>query len=740
MAVIVFSQPVPFPIAPLREMLGKYFPSYKWQCGENDTGGREQMGSFSPSDIIIGRSGGDSVMVPLKACLGSYSASAPPHDWHLEIGNPTTENRAFADRIVVLIASILMIADEHRAHCELVPGGGWLTPRDLVDSVKLVGEGASLADVGARAGPGATSPKTGTARYEGLPPERAMALAQMDESMATMLHEMGMGDHADRLGLSKAPDFAHEMPRADALPTMVLLAKSPLFFDWPLIRDGLNAIDAAGDWTVEPSGPSTAVVRGRGATVTIKSSATALPGYLISQGLSREHNLTPEARSQVESHRVHHAICIDLDTRDADFIDVRQTAKAVTMLIALAAKHPDFCGLFNAGCGLAMGVDRVHNGIGALAGNEVPIALWTWMAVDSAVPDAISLSTGGMRPFVGYEVECSNAPGELSAIGERFSGVLRYLLINGPVIKPGETIGDTTEDRSTRCFFGDSMVDRFQDEPVPVMLLEFDNNGGLQPQPDAAVTQPGHDGTDPLAALRPQPTPASPKSRPVPDDDGKTRVFSKSLFEGRHGELLRSAGMSPDDPGNILPTPEDHRRQIEASRVAMSRRCDAIETEMRAHHGHGIVRPYFILGEATMQGRLGNFVMLQLDLLPYDDWNMVALAKDDRTADLTGLPLHPGAGLDDLERRGCDFVTEVHQRYRATMESVDPHAPDFLDRLRELDVGTLHDETRSAIIEWTAQEKPRLIAMLSARAQGASAPARPVFGRKAAGGFGRKGL
>ena len=48
---------------------------------------------------------------------------------------------------------------------------------------------------------------------------------------------------------------------------------------------------------------------------------------------------------------------------------------------------------------------------------------------------------------------------------------------------------------------------------------------------------------------------AAPGMAPA-DSDGISRVFPKELFEGEMGEFLRSAGFSPDAPGNMMPPAE----------------------------------------------------------------------------------------------------------------------------------------------------------------------------------------
>lgn len=529
MAIVIFTQPVPFPIAPLRQALAAQLPLYRWQVGEEDDGGAQTMGRWGDCDLVYGRTGASAIFCELRARDDRLSGDVPLHSWHLEIRRPTTENAMVADRIAMVIATIVMVPDDG-ALCQLVPGGGWLSSEDMLRATRalLAGEtlerlaefGRPASSFAGRAAAVSTLPATParTGRYAGLSQDQALSLGSMDESMARILHEKGMGDIADGMGLTKPPAFAHELPQADRLPTMVMLASAPLILDWALLREGLEAVDPRGGWVIDQSGPHHGVLRGRGATMTLDTNQSPLPGYLLAQATARSHGLSEEDKRLLGTHRVHHSIAIDLDTRAADFIDVRQTAKAATLLIALAAKRNGFVGLFNAGVGTVMPVARVVQQIGILGSDEVPITLWTWAAFHSTQADAISISTGGMLPFTGYEVELWNAPGTLETVAERLNGVLRYLLINGPAIAHGDTIGDHAADRSTRCFLGDSRADRGEradGRPVPAMLLEFDAPeaaGARSPLPRPDLPRPDLPRSDlPTATAMPV-----PPARPAP--------------------------------------------------------------------------------------------------------------------------------------------------------------------------------------------------------------------------------
>ena len=63
-------------------------------------------------------------------------------------------------------------------------------------------------------------------------------------------------------------------------------------------------------------------------------------------------------------------------------------------------------------------------------------------------------------------------------------------------------------------------------------------------------------------------------------------------------------------------------------------------------------------GEPCWNGELGKFLMMRLQLFPYDDWNVVFLPEDERTAQLMDLPVHPGGPIPGSVEIVGQFVAE----------------------------------------------------------------------------------
>lgn len=522
MAIVTFSKPVRFPIGPMRALLEQHLPMYKWQCGEDDRGTADEWGLFREHQIISARSSATTVFTELHAWEEPLAVPAPPHIGYFRIARPTTELEPIADRIELLLAWSLLCLDEANGACQLLPDGNWLHHDDLKRVVRLVlgGESLRVAEGLGRpasqfaaaappvASPGAAPAATATPRgelanlpYPEMSPRKRSAilgvdtlgLAAIERSFATQLHKRFGSEFAQMCGHEQPPAYLDEKTSENRLPTMVVMLDRPLGINWPLIEEGVSVIDPQGDWVFDYDAEGNATIAGRGGTITLTRDDRPVPAYLIEYAFDRSHWFAdgPE-RVRVRRHTGQLVLAADLDTRAAPFEDVRMTSMVATLLLGMITKEGDQPGVYNAGLETVLPQALVTSQTAILGNGEIPIQLWTWCAFHSTNQDAISASTAGMRPFTGYEVELWNAPGTLEWAMGKANNAMRYLLLKGPVIRDGDTMGEEEGDRSIRCFFGPSKAER--SDPCRAMFLEFDGERGARPQPDPAV--PGKEPMD----------------------------------------------------------------------------------------------------------------------------------------------------------------------------------------------------------------------------------------------------
>ncbi|MFA6113223.1 MAG: DUF4261 domain-containing protein [Sphingomonas sp.] len=448
MAVITFSRPVSFPTAPLRDLLQKHFPTFKWQCGEHDMGGAKEMGRFLDHMLIVGRSPETAIFTELRSVEAKLPGPAPQHVWHLQVGNPTTDISTIADRVTLIICMTVMILDEHEAMCQLRPGGNWLGPHDLlrVFKVILAGESISVAD--------------GLGVPEG--------------------HFSGAAAPAAAL---QAPTIGRDPPRdvnQRMLAPMVLMLERNLQPDWPTIERFARELDPDGDWRHRTM-PGADVLVGRGVRVMVDTKDEPVPPFVYEDSYNRSFWFKGD-KAAIAAHRRHATVGCALDTSAADWVTIRQTAKVITLVTGMLARLPGTVAVYNMDIGTIYEPAMVGDFLKMLGRDQLPVALWSWSQWHSMADGDVSMSTSGLTPFLGHEIETWNAPLTCEEVRSQASDIIIYLLDAGPTIGHGDTAGRTRGDQSIRCFFGPSRARR--DKPVRAMFLEFGDRGAVQPQAD----------------------------------------------------------------------------------------------------------------------------------------------------------------------------------------------------------------------------------------------------------------
>jgi len=161
------------------------------------------------------------------------------------------------------------------------------------------------------------------------------------------------------------------------------------------------------------------------------------------------------------------------------------------------------------------------------------------------------------------------------------------------------------------------------------------------------------------------------------DSDGKRRVFGEAVFAGKHGDMLRTLGIDLNHPANVIPDAAEFDRRVKESLAKQDARRTQIETELMRTHGHNAIRPFFILAEPVFNGPLGQWLIRLMNLLPYDDWNIVYLPLDRATqAAMGGLPLHPCQSIGPIDELMCQQIGTFHSQYLDAKQKVDQHVKD----------------------------------------------------------------
>ncbi|KRR08943.1 hypothetical protein CQ12_08225 [Bradyrhizobium jicamae] len=199
--------------------------------------------------------------------------------------------------------------------------------------------------------------------------------------------------------------------------------------------------------------------------------------------------------------------------------------------------------------------------------------------------------------------------------------------------------------------------------------------------------------------------------RPTPDADGVTRVFPKELWDDpKIGNFLREVGFAPDDARNILPTAQDYIALFAAAKKRLDERTEAFNRDMTARHGYCRAVPFLVIDHTIWDSEHGAFLYAQMNLVGYDDWNVLMLAADVRTKEVCELAGHPGtvpAITEVMTRR----VIEWKQRHDAALEAFGITATGGRGITRE-QYEAEQDALRREIVDNVGWMKPRIISEL----------------------------
>jgi hypothetical protein len=454
-AIILFHRAGMLLAGQLRARLAEASPARRWICGEDDDGSPHQTLLLRGHHLICGRGDGAPLFVEMRYVEAPWSVAEgeeplPPHSGYITLSHPTTEDRVEADLVITLLVESLMSPQTGGAWCQLSAQGGWL----------------------AAAGIGAVHNRLRAGEALG----RAAAAPRLPEPTGQR---------------PPAPGFHSELPRTDRLPTLLALSTTrplPPIEDWTTIAQGLDYCDPEGGWRVDPRGDGGAWLSGRGGRITVAPHAQPMPAEWIALAANHSFWLVPGAAETLalRGHGACLAIGCEIDTVLAGPAAARQIAKAMAMTLLLVAQHLARAGVL---AGLACPAHATLYPPGhaevmaqALTDDEVPVQIFVATAFHATTPGAISLSTAGLMPFVGREVEAWNAPGDVETIGARLGNVLRYLLMRGPVLRHGDTLGNSPADRAVRVLMGPSRAERpyAMGQTIPALWLEF---GEARPYP-----------------------------------------------------------------------------------------------------------------------------------------------------------------------------------------------------------------------------------------------------------------
>lgn len=125
------------------------------------------------------------------------------------------------------------------------------------------------------------------------------------------------------------------------------------------------------------------------------------------------------------------------------------------------------------------------------------------------------------------------------------------------------------------------------------------------------------------------------------------RVISEKFWsDPETAPFLTRLGLAPDDPENIVPTPDVIDQRLEAAKIAMQGRLETAMQRAASKVGQRVeMRPFFLFSGSCWEKERGHFLTATLELTPFDDWNVAFVAADRATAKRIGMVYHPGVDI-----------------------------------------------------------------------------------------------
>jgi hypothetical protein len=197
--------------------------------------------------------------------------------------------------------------------------------------------------------------------------------------------------------------------------------------------------------------------------------------------------------------------------------------------------------------------------------------------------------------------------------------------------------------------------------------------------------------------------------RSTPDADGVTRVFPRQIWDDpKAGALLREVGFTPDDPRNIARTAEDYGKLFAAASKRLEERVAVFNEELTVRYGYCRAAPLFVIDRPIWDGEHGAFLYAQMELVAFEDWNVLMLAADVRSKHSCGIAGHPGA-VPALTEAMTKRVVAWKARYESALEAFGVTATMGQgQRITREQFEAEKDAVRREIVDHVAAMKPRI--------------------------------
>jgi hypothetical protein len=230
-----------------------------------------------------------------------------------------------------------------------------------------------------------------------------------------------------------------------------------------------------------------------GALISVIQVDKPLPGDAYSRALKLDR-VWPDAAQTMAAHGAH--IIVATLKEVGSHLEALNGAVQVTMtLAALATMVPGLAVVWTNG-DVITEAGRFQEVARALVQRQIRPDIWIgfdWLDGPplSGGQRTLAVVTTGLEPFIGRDVEWLPTALPPGTIASRLLGLCQYLIINGPVIKDGESLGISETERIRARFAERGQYDR------PVMQLSVEQLDASPSRAPTTDTHPSKPATEP---------------------------------------------------------------------------------------------------------------------------------------------------------------------------------------------------------------------------------------------------
>jgi len=180
----------------------------------------------------------------------------------------------------------------------------------------------------------------------------------------------------------------------------------------------------------------------------------------------------PEAKEKLAAHEAHIIVgCVAGSEGYGPAID---TAGLVTAMAAVVAALTPTIGVYWSSGNTVTETSQFQRVADSFFAGNPPVTVWVQLLLLPSLPSAqgeptLAAVTQGLQPFVGREIEFQPSTLPPVTVAQKVVGACIYLLSKGPVLKDGDTLGISEEERIRVAY-----ADQGHRPGIPVMKLSLE--------------------------------------------------------------------------------------------------------------------------------------------------------------------------------------------------------------------------------------------------------------------------